>query len=228
MDATKPEAPNMPDHTVATREEWLAARIALLEREKELTRRGDELARERRALPWVRVDKPYVFDTPEGPKTLAELFGERSQLLVYHLMFGPGDERACIGCTYTADNLAGAVFHVEQHGVGFVAVSRAPLAKLEAYRAKTGWTFPWASAQETSFNEDFSPEYIDFGDMELHGLSAFALEDGVVYHTYSCFDRGTDVINGTWQLLDRTPLGRDAGPEDWPRRRYEHEGAATA
>jgi predicted dithiol-disulfide oxidoreductase (DUF899 family) len=221
------EAHGMPDHTVATHEEWLAARTRLLEREKELTRRSDELAEERRALPWVRVDEPYAFDTPDGKKTLAELFDGRSQLLVYHLMYGPADERACMGCTYTGDNFAGAAFHLERHDVSFVAVSRAPLETLEAYRAKTGWTFEWVSARDTGFNEDFWPEYHDLGAGELHGLSAFVIEDGVVYHTYSCFDRGTDVLNGTWQLLDRTPKGRDGGPAEWPLRRYEHVGAGA-
>jgi predicted dithiol-disulfide oxidoreductase (DUF899 family) len=225
---------------VGTRDGWLTARRELLEREKELTRRSDELARERQGLPWVRVDEPYSFETSDGPRTLAELFDGRSQLLVYHLMFGPDDEVPCIGCSFTADNLDGAVFHLESRDVTFVAVSRAPLEKLDAYRSQSGWSFPWVSAFGTDFNLDFSlfteeerrtgkgfnfgtarVANVDLRDNELHGLSAFALEDGVVYHTYSTYDRGTDVLNGTWQLLDRTPKGRDAGVKDWPRRRAE-------
>ena len=234
----------MTEHPVGTREEWLTARLELLEREKELTRFSDELARQRRELPWVPVDKEYRFETGEGPKSLDELFAGRSQLLVYHLMFGPDDAAACNGCTYTADNFAGAVPHLEQHGVTFVAVSRAPLEKLEPYKRRMGWRFPWVSCLGTDFNIDFAVfteeerrtgSGFNFGsaggaeinvrDMELHGLSAFALDDGVVYHTYSCYDRGTDGLTGTWQLLDRAPNGRDGAPEDWPRRRYEYEEA---
>jgi predicted dithiol-disulfide oxidoreductase (DUF899 family) len=234
----------MPTHAAGTRDEWLAARRALLEREKELTRRSDELARERRSLPWVRVDEPYSFQTGDGLKSLAELFDGRSQLLVYHLMFGPDDDVPCIGCSFTADNLDGAVFHLAHHDVTLVAVSRAPLEKLEAYQRISGWTFPWVSALGTDFNLDFSvfteegrlrgtgfnfgtPRHgdIDLRQFELHGLSAFALEDGVVYHTYSCYDRGTDVLNATWQLLDRTPKGREPEPGDWPRRRAEEQPA---
>jgi predicted dithiol-disulfide oxidoreductase (DUF899 family) len=146
----------MPTHATGTRDEWLAARRALLEREKELTRRSDELARERRSLPWVRVDEPYSFQTGDGLKSLAELFDGRSQLLVYHLMFGPDDDVPCIGCSFTADNLDGAVFHLAHHDVTLVAVSRAPLEKLEAYQRISGWTFPWVSALGTDFNLDFS------------------------------------------------------------------------
>jgi predicted dithiol-disulfide oxidoreductase (DUF899 family) len=230
----------MTQHRVGTREEWLTARIALLEREKELTRRSDELARERQALPWVRIEEPYAFDTSDGTKTLAELFDGRSQLLVYHLMFGPEDDVPCIGCSFTADNLDGAVFHLITRDVAFVAVSRAPLERLEAYKRRSGWSFPWVSALGTDFNLDFSVFTeegrragtgfnfgterhgdIDLRETELHGLSAFALEDGVVYHTYSCYDRGTDVLTGTWQLLDRAPKGRGTDVEDWPRRRAE-------
>jgi predicted dithiol-disulfide oxidoreductase (DUF899 family) len=240
------EADAMTQHQVATRERWLTARRELLEREKELTRRSDELARERQALPWVPVDEPYSFEASDGTKTLADLFDGRSQLLVYHLMFGPEDTVPCIGCSYTADNLDGAVFHLAHRDVSFVAVSRAPLAKLEAYQRRSGWAFPWVSAFATDFNLDFSAfteeerrtgkgfnfgtqrvADLDLRDTELHGLSAFALEDGVVYHTYSCYDRGTDVLNGTWQLLDRTPTGRGAGFEGWPRRRAEEEPAAA-
>jgi predicted dithiol-disulfide oxidoreductase (DUF899 family) len=231
---------------VATREQWLTARRELLEREKELTRRSDELARERQQLPWVTVDTPYSFETRDGTKTLGELFDGRSQLLIYHLMFGPDDSVPCIGCSYTADNLDGAVFHLSDHDVTFVAVSRAPLEKLGSYQRHSGWSFPWVSAFGSDFNLDFSlfteeerrtgtgfnfgtPRMagVDLRHAELHGLSAFALDDDVVYHTYSCYDRGTDVLNGTWQLLDRTPKGRDAGSEGWPRRRASEQPAVA-
>jgi predicted dithiol-disulfide oxidoreductase (DUF899 family) len=232
-------------HRIATHEQWLVERRELLEREKELTRRSDELARERRQLPWVRIDEPYGFETEDGRKTLAELFDGRSQLLVYHLMFGPEDSEPCIGCSYTADSVDGAVFHLAHHDVTFVAVSRAPLDKLLAYRRRSCWSFPWVSALGTDFNLDFAVfteegrrtgtgfnfgtgplAHIDLRSTELHGLSAFALDDGVVYHTYSCYDRGTDVLNPTWQLLDRTPKGRDGAPEGWPRRRADEQPAA--
>ena len=187
----------MTSHRVGTREQWLAERVELLEAEKEHTRQGDELARRRRDLP-------------------------------------------CIGCSFTADSIDGAVFHLANHGVTFVAVSRAPLAKLRDYHARSGWSFPWVSAGGNDFNLDFSVfteegrrtgqgfnfgtarhADIDLRTFELHGLSAFALEDGVVYHTYSTYDRGTDGLNATWQLLDRTPRGRDGAPDDWPRRRAD-------
>jgi predicted dithiol-disulfide oxidoreductase (DUF899 family) len=232
----------MTDHKVGTREEWLAARVELLEREKELTRRSDELARERQELPWVRVDKQYDFETGEGTRTLRQLFDGRSQLLVYHLMFGPEDEEACPGCSFTADSLDGDVVHLEHRDVTFVAASRAPLERLDAYKRRMGWRFPWVSSLGRDFSLDFAlfteeerrtgtgfnfgaarRADIDLRDEELHGLSAFALEDGVVYHTYSCYDRGTDVLSGTWQLLDRAPKGRGGDFEGWPRRRYEYE-----
>jgi predicted dithiol-disulfide oxidoreductase (DUF899 family) len=230
------------EHKVGTREEWLAARIELLEREKELTRRSDELARERRELPWVPVEEPYSFETDEGTKTLAELFEGRSQLLVFHLMFGPEDAEACPGCSFMADHVDGAVVHLNHRDVTFVAVSRAPLEKLSAYKRRMGWSLPWVSAFGTDFNIDFavfteeerrtgtgfnfgSPRRADLNvrEEELHGLSAFALEDGVVYHSYSCYDRGTDVLHGTWQLLDRTPKGRGDDFENWPLRHDEYE-----
>jgi predicted dithiol-disulfide oxidoreductase (DUF899 family) len=236
----------MPEHAVGTREEWLAARTALLEREKELTRRSDELARERRELPWVPVEKEYTFETDDGPKTLAELFDGRSQLLVYHFMFGPSvegwPEAGCPGCSYTADSLDVAVEHLPHRDVTFVAVSRAPLEQLNAYRRRLGWRFPWVSYGDSDFNLDFAvfteegrrtgkgfnfdtPKnaHIDLRSEELHGLSAFALEDGVVYHTYSAYDRGTDALNATWQLLDRAPKGRGDEFEGWPLRRYDYE-----
>jgi predicted dithiol-disulfide oxidoreductase (DUF899 family) len=238
----------MTEHKVGTREEWLAARVALLEREKKLTRRSDELARQRRALPWVRVDKEYSFDTDDGPKTLAELFDGRSQLLVYHFMLGPEDAEGCPGCTYTADHFDGALPHLNNHDVTLLCASRGPLEKLQAYKRRMGWSFPWVSSGGTDFNLDFSlfteeqrrtgagynfgsprRDEWNFKDEELMALSAFALEDGAVYHTYSCYDRGTDVIHTTWQLLDRTPKGRfkalseAEAAGDWPRRHDQYE-----
>jgi predicted dithiol-disulfide oxidoreductase (DUF899 family) len=215
---------------IGTREEWVAARGGLLEREKELTRRSDQLARQRRELPWVTVEEDYEFKGPDGSHGLADMFAGRSQLLVYHLMFGPDDEAACSGCSFTADSLAGAVVHLENAGVSFVAVSRAPLERLLAYRERMGWSFPWVSSPGP-FNQDFAG-YSGFplNGMELHGLSAFALEDGSVYHTYSAFDRGTDVLCSSWQLLDRAPMGRPSREElsDWPKRHDEYEEALHA
>ncbi len=229
-----------------TRDEWLAARKELLEQEKELTRRSDELARRRQDLPWVRIDEEYVFETNDGPKTLAELFDGRPQLVVYHFMFGPSvegwPEVGCPGCTFTADSLDGAVEHLPYRGVTFVAVSRAPLERLNAYRQRMGWSFPWVSYGDSSFNLDFAvfteeerrtgkgfnfgtpkhADVIDVREEEMHGLTAFVLEDGVVYHAYSTYDRGTDALNATWQLLDRTAKGRGDDFEGWPRRRYEY------
>jgi predicted dithiol-disulfide oxidoreductase (DUF899 family) len=236
----------MTEHKVGTREQWLVARKELLQREKELTRRSDELARERRELPWVGVDKQYSFETDAGTKSLSELFDGRSQLLVYHLMFGPDDAEACPGCSFTADSLDGAVVHLNHHDVTLLSTSRAPLERLDAYKRRMGWSFPWVSSFGSDFNLDFglfteeqrrNGTGFNFGSArradinlrheELHGLSAFALSDGVVYHTYSCYDRGTDVLNGTWQLLDRAPKGRHEAPEDWPRRHDAYQDAAA-
>jgi predicted dithiol-disulfide oxidoreductase (DUF899 family) len=231
----------MTEHTVGTREEWLAARIELLEQEKELTRRSDELAQRRQALPWVRIDKEYEFETNEGTKTLAELFDGRSQLIVYHFMHGPNTPEGCEGCTFATDSFNGSVAHLNAHDVTFVCASRSPLETLNAYGQRMGWSIPWVSSGGTDFNRDFSAfteedrrnGIVNFGlgragvdvvnDQELMALSAFALADGVVYHTYSTYDRGTDVLNGTWQLLDRSPKGRDGvAVEDWPRRHDEY------
>ncbi len=246
----------MTARTVGTREEWLTAREQLLQREKELTRLSDELARERQELPWVPVEKEYRFETDQGTKTLAELFDGRSQLLVYHLMFGPHDDAACPGCSFYADHLDGSLLHLNHHDVTLVCASRAPLDKIHAYKRRMGWRFPWVSSYGSDFNVDFAlftAEQRRIGTgynlgtprrselriapaapdgEELMALSAFALEDGVVYHTYSCYDRGTDVLNGTWQLLDRTPKGRFEAPNEgassssWPRRHDEYAGGA--
>jgi predicted dithiol-disulfide oxidoreductase (DUF899 family) len=239
----------MTEHKVGTRETWLAARVELLEKEKELTRRSDELARRRRELPWVAVEKEYTFETNDGTKTLAELFDGRSQLLVYHFMFGPSvegwPEAGCPGCSYTADSINEAVVHLPHRDVMFVAVSRAPIERLNAYKRRMGWSFPWVSCGRSEFNLDFAlfteeerrtgkgfnfgtPKHADVNlrEDELHGLSAFAREGGVVYHTYSTYDRGTDALNATWQLLDRAPKGRGEDLEGWPRRHDEYQDAA--
>jgi predicted dithiol-disulfide oxidoreductase (DUF899 family) len=235
------------ERTIGTRDEWLVARKELLQQEKELTRRSDELARRRRDLPWVQVDKEYTFETDEGTKTLRELFDGRSQLLVFHFMFGADDDEGCPGCSFMADHVDGAVAHLEHHDVTFLAASRGPLEKLAAYKRRMGWGIPWVSSLDSDFNIDFAVftdeerrtgtgfnfgasrrADIDVRRDELHGLSAFALEDGVVYHTYSCYDRGTDVLHATWQLLDRAPKGRGELPEGWPRRHDTYDEVAPA
>jgi predicted dithiol-disulfide oxidoreductase (DUF899 family) len=237
----------MPDqaHRVGTREEWLAARIALLEHEKEHTRRSDELARLRGELPWVPVEKEYRFDTEDGSKTLAELFDGRPELIVYHFMYGPNEPDGCPGCTFAADNFAGAAFYLEQLGVTFLCASRASLEDIVAYKARQGWTFPWVSSAGSNFNRDFGAfteaeresgtgynfatakhaGELDLRETELMALSCFAMHDGVVHHTYSAYDRGTDALNPTWQLLDRTPTGRVL-PEGFPVRRVPIDSAA--
>ena len=229
--------------TIGTREEWLAARKELLEAEKELTRRSDELARQRRELPRVRIDKPYAFETNAGAKTLAELFDGRSQLIVYHFMHGPNTPEGCEGCTFATDSFNGTVSHLNAHDVTFVLASRSPLETLNAYKERMGWDIPWVSSGESDFNYDFSAwteedrrngtgwnfgtpsgDWVDVvNDQELMALSTFVLEDGVVYHAYSCYDRGTDALNTAWALLDRAPKGREeGGGEDFPRRHDEY------
>lgn len=224
-------------HRTATREQWLAERMELLEREKELTRRGDELARERRELPWVPLEDEYVFDTVDGARTLAELFEGRSQLLVYHFMLAPGAEAGCPSCSSIADGVNGPHVHLENHDVAFAAVSRAPLAEIEAYRERMGWSFRWVSSNRSEFNFDFRVsstverplrEY-NFAPAEewpeayeMPGVSAFALQGGTVYHTYSAYSRGVDAIWGVYQWLDRAPLGR-RDETHWHRRRDEYE-----
>jgi predicted dithiol-disulfide oxidoreductase (DUF899 family) len=237
----------MTSHRVGTREEQLEARLDLLRAEKEHTRQGDALARRRRELPWVPVDKPYAFDTEDGEATLADLFRGRSQLLVYHFMFGPDWEEGCPSCSSLADGFDETHLHLQHHDVAFTAVSRAPLDKLLAYRDRMGWSFPWASSGRSDFNLDFHAtidatlapvEYNYRGQAELEaadvnwrdwsgeqpGMSAFALEDGVVYHTYSAYARGLDALWTMWQWLDRAPLGRNEGDLGWFRHhdRYDH------
>ena len=239
----------MTSHITATREDWLAARLELLDAEKEFTRRADELARRRQALPWVRIDKTYRFDTDDGPASLVELFQGRSQILVYHFMFGPDYTAGCPSCSAIADGFNGFASHLAHHDVMLWAVSRAPLEKLQSFKRRMGWTFPWASSSDGQFNFDFevsvteeqqregtvaynyrpsaprdpakpAPEGASKGaaqsgtDLatyvrERPGMSAFVLEDGVVYHTYSAFARGLDGLWGMYQWLDRAPKGRN-------------------
>ena len=241
---------------IGTREEWLAARLELLEAEKEHTRRSDELAERRRQLPWVRIDKEYRFDTDEGSASLADLFQGRSQLLIYHFMFGPDYKAGCPSCSSIADGFNGIAVHLANHDVTLGAVSRAPLAKLKAFKQRMGWTFPWASSFGGDFNADFAvgftPEQQRTGGIEYNyrrekawqlrgdggivseiaastgtdaatytrerpGVSAFVLEDGVVYHTYSSYARGLDGLWGMYQWLDRAPLGRNESGVWWRR-----------
>jgi predicted dithiol-disulfide oxidoreductase (DUF899 family) len=247
-------------HRIGTQKEWLAARLDLLKAEKELTRRGDELAKQRQELPWVRIDKEYRFDTGEGHASLADLFRGRSQLLVYHFMFGPDYKAGCPSCSSIADGFNGIWVHLANHDVMLWAVSRAPLAKLEEYKRRMGWTFPWASSENAGFNYDFCASYtekqlregieynftrqpelqsragktgggegpgarcasmcgVDVPTFlsERPGMSAFALEDGIVYHTYSSYGRGVDAIWGMYPWLDRAPKGRNETGVWWRR-----------
>jgi predicted dithiol-disulfide oxidoreductase (DUF899 family) len=253
------------DHRIGTREEWLAARLELLEAEKALTRQSDELARRRRELPWVRIDKEYRFETDEGSASLADLFRGHSQLLVYHFMFGPDYTAGCPACSSIADGFNGFVIHLANHDVMLWAVSRAPLEKLQAYKRRMGWSFPWASSFGSDFNYDFNTsvtkeqqrsgvvEYnfrendvrpsLEAGKQgplaefaagagtdwatfarEQPGMSAFILDDGVVYHTYSAYARGVDGLWGMYQWLDRAPRGRNE-TGIWFRRHDEYDSA---
>lgn len=260
----------MGEHKTGTREEWLAARVKLLEAEKEVTKRGDELALQRQKLPWVKVEKAYAFDTENGRELLVDLFRGRSQLMVYHFMFGPDFKAGCPTCSSIADGFNGVTVHLAHHDVMFWAISRAPLEKLLAYQRRMGWSFPWASAAHTDFNSDYavsfteeeqqkgveynfkrepqySPEAVaQSGSLqwrqgekagegveqilatmsgvdvpayhrERPGLSAFALEDGVVYHTYSAYARGVDAIWAMYPWFDRAPKGRNEHGVWWKR-----------
>jgi len=253
----------MTKHMTGTRQEWLAARIALLDAEKEHTRRSDELARRRQALPWVRIDKAYHFDTDAGSASLEDLFQGRSQLLVYHFMFGPDYTAGCPSCSMIADGFNGFAVHLANHDVALTAVSRAPLAKLQAYKRRMGWAFPWASSHGGDFNYDFNVSITEAqqraGGVEYNyrrgghpivaaelpepvhefaatcgtdaatyvrdrpGMSAFVLEDGAIYHTYSTYARGLDGLWGAYQWLDRAPLGRNEAGIWWRR----HDEYAT-
>jgi predicted dithiol-disulfide oxidoreductase (DUF899 family) len=248
----------MTTHKIGTREQWLKERLELLKAEKELTRRSDELARRRQDLPWVRVDKEYRFETDEGSASLADLFRGRSQLLIYHFMFGPDFTAGCPACSAIADGFNGFVVHLANHDVMLWAVSRAPFEKLQAYERRMGWSFPWASSFGSDFNHDFGVEYTEaeqrsgvpeynFGTTkwpplpegeelsvsivgtdwatytrERFGVSAFVLEKDVVYHTYSTYSRGVDVLWGAYQWLDRAPRGRNE-TEFWWRRHDEYD-----
>jgi predicted dithiol-disulfide oxidoreductase (DUF899 family) len=252
----------MTEHKTGTRDEWLEARLELLADEKELTRQNDSLAQRRQELPWVRIDKDYRFDTDDGAASLADLFQGRSQLLIYHFMFGPDYTAGCPACSTIADGFNGSVVHLANHDVTMMAVSRAPLAKLQEYKRRMGWSFPWASSFGNDFNFDFNTSTTEEqqrqGDLEYNfttrdvrpileagddspiamfaemtgtdvagylrespGMSAFALEDGVVYHTYSAYARGVDAMWGMYQWLDRAPKGRNESSL-WFRRRDEY------
>jgi predicted dithiol-disulfide oxidoreductase (DUF899 family) len=268
QEPTKEETSVMTKHTTGTRKQWLAARLELLEAEKELTRRSDELAQRRQLLPWVRIDKEYRFDTDEGSARLPDLFRGRSQLLVYHFMFGPDYKAGCATCSHIADGFNGFAVHLAHHDVTLMAVSRAQLGKIQAYKRRMGWTFPWASSFGSDFNPDFSVSFTEEeqqreGGIEYNyrrepamplagssasswvegptaenaavtgtdvptytrerpGMSAFVMEDGVVYHTYSTYARGLDILWGSYQWLDRAPLGRNETGMWW-RRHDEYE-----
>lgn len=239
------------NHSIVSRDRWIAERKTLLAREKELTRLRDQIARERRALPWVRVEKDYVFDTPEGPRTLAELFEGRRQLLVQHFMFAPGWEEGCKSCSYMADHNDGANVHLAQRDVTLLAVSRAPLADIERFRRRMGWQFKWVSSHGSDFNHDFgvsfTPQEMASGKVDYNygiqpfpheeapGISVFYKDDaGDVFHTYSTYGRGVEVMMGTYNLLDLTPKGRDEGrlsyTMEWVRHhdRYQPQPPAKA
>ena len=257
----------MTRHSTGTREEWLKARLDLLRDEKELTQRSDELAKRRQALPWVRIEKDYRFDTDQGSASLTDLFAGRSQLLVYHFMFGPDYKAGCPSCSAIADGFNGIFIHLQNHDVTLIAVSRAPLAKLQAFKQRMGWSFPWASSVGSDFNADFnvwfSPEQQRDGDIYYNyrreaafewragqegggqsaeakfaamsgtdtatyqrdrpGLSAFALQDGAVYHSYSTYARGLDALWGMYPWLDRAPLGRNETGGVWWKRHDEYD-----
>ena len=238
-------------HQVVSREEWLAARKEHLADEKRLTRLRDQLSAERRALPWVKVDKEYLFEGPDGPVTLADLFNGKSQLILNHFMFGPEWEEGCLGCSFKADHLDGALLHITQRDIAFVNVSRAPLPKLMAFKERMGWNFRWVSSYGSDFNSDYHVSYteedraagrpwlINFeeraapeGDEEESGISVFYKdEQGVIYHTYSSFIRGDEAMMTSYSLIDLTPIGRNEthGLAEWVHLhdRYETDGMSA-
>ena len=237
------------NHPVVSRDRWIAERKALLAHEKELTHLRDQIARERRALPWVRIDKPYVFDTPEGTRTLAALFEGRRQLLVQHFMFGPQWEQGCPSCSFMADHSDGMAVHLAHRDVTLVAISRAPLGDIERFRQRMGWRFKWVSSFGSDFNHDFhvsfTPEerargavYYNYGMVnfpaeEAPGVSVFYKDDaGTLFHTYSTYGRGVEVMMGTYNMLDLTPKGRDEDNQsytmEWVRHHDRYEPAPTA
>jgi len=233
-------------HSIANRNEWLTARKRLLEREKALTRLSDEIARERRALPWVAMDKDYLFDTPDGRRPLADLFDGHHQLVMQHFMLPPGWEQGCKSCSYMADHTDPTVIHLAQRDTAFVAVSRAPLADIERFRERMGWRFRWVSSNGTDFNRDFgvtfSADEIERGEtnynfggstkgQEMPGVSVFYKDDaGQVFHTYSTYGRGVEVMMHTYRLLDLTPKGRDENGQimAWVRHHDRYETAQPA
>ena len=219
----------MTTHTTGTRNEWLAARIELLKAEKDLTRQSDEVARRRQELPWVRLDKDYRFETEEGSASLKDLFKGRSQLLVYHFMFGPDYAAGCPSCSAIADGFNGIAVHLANHDVMLWAVSRAPLAKLQAYKRRMGWTFPWASSHAGDFNFDFNVSFTEEqqrkGGIEYNYASGGHAMDAL-YHTYSAYARGVDGIWGMHQWLDRAPKGRNDASGPWWRRHDEYGPSA--
>jgi len=239
-------------HRIVSRDQWLKERTAFLAKEKELTHLRDQLSAERRGLPWVKVDKSYAFETPEGQVTLSDLFDGRSQLIVKHFMLAPGQKEGCVGCSFESDHVEGALVHLEHHDVSYVAVARAPINEIEAFKKRMGWHFRWVSSFHSDFNYDFNasftPEQIANGDAfynyragpvpleDLSGLSVFYKdEDGSIYHTYSSFGRGGEERLGTYVYLDMTPKGRNEnGPNhtlaDWVRHhdRYGASGHVSA
>ena len=232
----------MSGHEIVDHERWIAARQELLAREKEFSRLREDLARQRRGLPWERVGKEYVFAGPEGALSLSDLFRGRSQLVVYHFMFTPDWDEGCPHCSFWADTFDGAVVHLAARDISFVAISRAPLAKLTAYQRRMGWTFPWVSASATDFNYDFGVSFApaaladgtagynygstDAGLEDREGISVFCRDDtGAVFHTYSAYARGIDMVNSAYQFIDLTPKGRDEpsdAPQYWVRRHDEY------
>jgi predicted dithiol-disulfide oxidoreductase (DUF899 family) len=235
-------------HAIVSQSEWLAARKALLAREKQFTQAREALAAERRDLPWVKIDKPYVFDGPHGQETLADLFAGKSQLIVYHFMLAPGWGEGCKSCSYVADHFDGAIPHLAQRDVTMLAISRAPLAEIDAYKKRMGWQFKWVSSNTNDFNTDFvvsfskddvgKEDIYNFGTTkvygdEMPGISVFAKNKaGEVFRTYSTYARGLDMIVGTYQLLDLVPKGRDEADlpftMSWVKRHDEYEQAPVA
>ncbi len=226
---------------IVSREEWTRERKAHLAKEKEFTRLRDQLSAQRRELPWVKVGATYVFDTPRGKQTLADLFDGRSQLIVYHFMLGPDDTEGCPGCSFLVDHVDGANLHLAHHDVTFVAVSRAPLAKLEAYKKRMGWHFPWVSSGNTTFNYDYNVSFtqedvakgaatynyekLDEAIDDLPGISVFYKDaNGDIFHTYSSYSRGGDILIGAYNYLDLTPKGRnESSTMDWVRRHDRYD-----
>jgi predicted dithiol-disulfide oxidoreductase (DUF899 family) len=239
----------MTDHKIVSETEWTEARRKFLDREKELTRLQEKVSEERRALPWVKVTKNYTFDTPQGKKSLSDLFAGNSQLIAYHFMFSPDWKEGCVGCSFLSDHIDGANQHLKHHDVTYVAVSRAPLDKLTAYKKRMGWKFPWVSSEGSDFNYDFHVSFTKdqiakgeatynfepyTGDMEdLHGSSVFIKDsDGAIYHTYSAYARGDERSLGTYMWLDITPNGRNEGKggnlTNWVKRHDQYSDAPKA